>query len=118
MIKTRLHTRRAKQIALLAGVAALFFIFGIAILLASKTSNYSILSTLSFIAGMTVLLAVVLEILFKSRSTVKRMRTQVNNLTKRLASSQAIQKEMAENLRALTASQTRLWDEFERSNNP
>lgn len=118
MRKIRFGSRRTKQVALLAGVATLFFIAGIVILLVSNTPVYVILSTLAFLGGLVFILTAVLGILFKQRSAADRMRTEMNKLSKRLAESQAAQREMTENLNVLTASQTRLWDDFERSNNP
>lgn len=118
MRKIRFGSRRTKQVALLAGVATLFFIAGIVILLVSNTPGYVILSTLAFLGGLVFILTAVLGILFKQRSAADRMRTEMNKLSKRLAESQAAQREMTENLNVLTASQTRLWDDFERSNNP
>lgn len=118
MRKIRLDKRRTKQAALLAGVATLFIIAGIVILLVSDTSAYVVISALAILCGLGLVLTGFFWILLMQRSAADRMWTEMNKLSKRLSESERVQREMAENLNAVSASQTRLWDDFERSNNP
>lgn len=116
MKSIRLGKRVSRKIALPAGVATLFFLSGFAILVINAPS-YLVLSTLAFMCALMLALMTILRILFRLRTNINRIRTDSNNLSTRLARFVIAQKETTAILDALTASQTRLWDGFQRSSN-
>lgn len=116
MKSIRLGKRVSRKIALPAGVATLFFLSGFAILVINAPS-YLVLSNLAFMCALMPALMTILRILFRLRTNINRIRTDSNNLSTRLARFVIAQKETTAILDALTASQTRLWDGFQRSSN-
>ncbi|TLK48792.1 hypothetical protein [Glutamicibacter sp. V16R2B1] len=118
MGRIQLSRRRTKQVGLLAGMAAFFFTAGIVVLLVGNAPVYVVFSIFAFLGGLAVVLTSVMGFLLRQRASVNRMRTEMNHLSRKLEKSQAAQREMMQHLKALTASQTRLWDDFERSYNP